>query len=55
MNYYDILENVWIIQIEGAFHENTITAIEVVQLLFLLIGVSWNSIVAASIFFTCDR
>ena len=50
LNRNNISEDVWMIQSEGTLHENTITAIAVVLCIFVLIGLPWNFIVAASIF-----
>jgi len=46
----NVTEKVWMIQSEGSLHESSITAIAVLQLLYVLVGVPWNLIVAITIF-----
>ena len=45
----NVSEYLWMIKSEGAQHEFSITAIAAVQLLYVLVGLPWNSVVAVTI------
>ena len=45
----NVSEYLWMIKSEGAQHESSITALAAVQLLYVLVGLPWNSVVAITI------
>ena len=45
----NVTERLWMIQSEGRLHESSITAIAALQLVYVLVGVPWNFIVAITI------
>ena len=45
----NVSEHLWMIKSEGIQHESSITAMAAVQLLYVLVGLPWNSVVAVTI------
>ena len=49
LSHTNITTEVWMIQSEGPFHESSITAVAICQVIIMAIGIPWNAIVLASI------
>ena len=45
----NVSEHLWMIKSEGIQHESSITAMAAVQLLYVLVELPWNSVVAVTI------
>jgi len=49
VNRVNVTEHLWRIRSEGSHHESSITAIAAVQLLYVVVGLPWNFIIASTI------
>ena len=49
LSHSNITDEVWMIKSEGSLHENSVLAVAIFQLVFMLLSVPWNFAILASI------